>query len=150
MHEVAGDGQMHVAGEIEVVDAGPLEDSGLLRAYVRGEKEQPVVSVIAGLNQFVEEKIIQLAPDVYVVTKFGIIRSREEFLDALKRRDLDWGDYQVLSRTLQNAGAVAAQIQTSSAVKHLDRRLGDVQVQGTTSNFGPMAGLDIVAGRWAT
>ena len=47
-----------------------------------------VVSVISGLNAFVQDKVIQLAPDVYVVTKFGIIRSREEFLDALKRREL--------------------------------------------------------------
>ncbi len=107
-----------------------------------------VVSVIAGLNQFVEEKIIRLAPDVYVVQKFGIITSREEFLDALKRRDLDWNDYQIVSRTLRQAEAVAAEITTSSAVKHLARRLGDVQVQGTTANFGPMAGLDIVAGRY--
>ena len=46
-----------------------------------------VVSVISGLNGWVQEKVITLSPDVYVVTKFGIIRSREEFLDALKRRD---------------------------------------------------------------
>jgi putative ABC transport system permease protein len=109
-----------------------------------------VVSVIAGLNQFVEEKIIQLAPDVYVVTKFGIIRSREEFLDALKRRDLDANDFEVVSRTLQNASGVAVQVVTSSAVKHLDRRLGDVQIVGTTSNFGSMVGLDVVAGRYFT
>ena len=33
------------------------------------------------------------SPDVYVVTKFGIIRSREEFLDALKRPDISYDDY---------------------------------------------------------
>ena len=107
-----------------------------------------VVSVIAGLNAFVQEKVIQLAPDVYVVQKFGIIRSRDEFLDALKRRDFDWNDYVIASRTLKKAEAVAAEIVGSSAVKHRDRRLPDVQVQGTTSNFGPMVRLDIVAGRY--
>ena len=60
-----------------------------------------VVSVISGLNGFVQDKVIQLAPDVYVVTKFGIIRSREEFLDALKRRNFDWNDYERLRDTLQ-------------------------------------------------
>ena len=109
-----------------------------------------VVSVIAGLNAFVQEKVIQLAPDVYVVTKFGIIRSREEFLDALKRRDFEWGDYLVASRSLQKAEAVAAQIASTSAVKHRDRRLADVRVEGTTANFGPMLSLDIVAGRYFT
>ena len=49
-----------------------------------------MVSVISGLNVFVRDKLFGLAPDVFVVTKFGIIRSREEFLDALKRPDLAW------------------------------------------------------------
>ena len=107
-----------------------------------------VVSVITGLDAFVSEKIIQLAPDVYVVTKFGIIRSREEFLDALKRRDLDWNDYQIALRTLRLAEDVAAEAVGSTAVKFRDRRLPDVKVQGTTANFGPMLRLDIVDGRF--
>ena len=107
-----------------------------------------VISVITGLDAFVHEKIIQLAPDVYVVTKFGIIRSREEFLDALKRRDFDWNDYQVAERTLRLADGVAAEAVGNSAVKFRDRRLADVRVQGTTANFGPMLRLDIVDGRF--
>jgi len=107
-----------------------------------------VVSVITGLDAFVSEKIIQLAPDLYVVTKFGIIRSREEFLDALKRRDLDWNDYQIALRTLRLAEDVAAEAVGSTAVKFRDRRLPDVKVQGTTANFGPMLRLDIVDGRF--
>ena len=109
-----------------------------------------VVSVIAGLNAFVQNKVIQLAPDVYVVTKFGIIRSREEFLDAVKRRNFDWNDYLVVARTLQKAEGVAAQLVGNTAVKHRERRLADVQVQGTTANFGTMVGLDIVGGRYFT
>jgi putative ABC transport system permease protein len=109
-----------------------------------------VVSVISGLNAFVQDKVIQLAPDVYVVTKFGIIRSREEFLEAAKRRDLDWNDYLIVSRTLKKAESVAAQINSNSAVKHRDRRLADVQVQGTTANYGGMIRLDIIAGRYFT
>ena len=52
--------------------------------------------MISGLNAYVRERVIQLAPDVFVVTKFGIIRSRDEFLDALKRPDIDWNDYERL------------------------------------------------------
>jgi len=93
-----------------------------------------VVSVIAGLNSFVLEKVIQLAPDVYVVTKFGIIRGREEFLDALKRRDLDWSDYLALQRSLVLADDIAVQAVSQTAVKYRDRRLPDMQVIGTTAN----------------
>jgi len=109
-----------------------------------------VVSVIAGLNSFVQEKVIQLAPDVYVVEKFGIIRSREDFLDALKRRDLDWNDYEIVARSLRLADQVAAQAAGQTAVKFRDRRLADIQVQGTTANLGPMLRLDIEAGRYFT
>jgi putative ABC transport system permease protein len=107
-----------------------------------------VISVIAGLDGFVKDKVIQLAPDVYVVQRFGIIRTRDEFIDALKRRNLDWNDYEIAARSLKRAEGVAAEAVTSSAVKRGDRRLPDVQVQGTTANFGPMLRLDIVAGRF--
>ena len=109
-----------------------------------------VVSVISGLNGFVQDKVIQLAPDVYVVTKFGIIRSRVEFLDALKRRNFDWNDYVTVARTLKLADGVAAQADGNTLVKFRDRKLSGVQVQGTTANFGPMLGLDIVVGRYFT
>jgi putative ABC transport system permease protein len=85
-----------------------------------------VVSVITGLNEFVRERIIQLAPDVYVVQRFGILRSRQEFLDALKRKTLDWNDYVRVRDTLQRADAVAAEAVSGSAVKHRDRRLADI------------------------
>jgi putative ABC transport system permease protein len=109
-----------------------------------------VVSVISGLDAYVKDRVIRLAPDVYVVTKFGIIRSREEFLDALKRRNLDWNDYETATRQLRRADQVAAEAVGTSAVKHGDRRLADVRVQGTTANFGPMLRLDIVEGRYFT
>ena len=107
-----------------------------------------VVSVISGLNGWVQEKVITLSPDVYVVTKFGIIRSREEFLDALKRRDIDYDDYRRLGALLRKADEVAADVNTTSAVKHRDARLADVQIHGTTANFGTLMNLDLAAGRY--
>ncbi len=109
-----------------------------------------VVSVIAGLNSFVLEKVIQLAPDVYVVQKFGIIRSREEFLDALRRPDLSWSDYLSLQRNLGLAEEIAAQAVGQTAVKYRDRRLADMQVLGTTANYGAMLRLSVDAGRYFT
>jgi putative ABC transport system permease protein len=47
-----------------------------------------VVSAISGLNGFVREQIFSLSPDVFIVSKFGIIHGRDEFLRAMRRRDL--------------------------------------------------------------
>ena len=46
-----------------------------------------VVGIITGLNTYVQEKVIILAPDVFIVTRFGIIRSREEFLQAIRSEE---------------------------------------------------------------
>jgi putative ABC transport system permease protein len=107
-----------------------------------------VVSVINGLNLYVRDRVFQLAPDVFVVTKFGIIRSREEFLEAFKRRDIDWADFERLSGLLQKAEKVAAEAVGTTAVKNGEHRLGDTQIHGTSASYGPMVRLDIVAGRY--
>ncbi len=107
-----------------------------------------VVSVISGLNGFVQEKVIQLSPDVYVVTKFGVITSREEFLDAVKRPNIEWRDYERVAGLLRGAAQVGTDIGTTSAVRYRERRLPDMQVRGTTANYGNIMNLDLEAGRY--
>ena len=107
-----------------------------------------VASVISGLNAYVQEKVIQLSPDVFVVTKFGVITSRDEFLDAVKRPNFTVSDYQKLVGTLTRAEAIAADVGTQSAVKHGDKRLGDIQIHGCTANYSDLAGVNLESGRW--
>jgi len=107
-----------------------------------------VVSVISGLNVWVQDKVIQLSPDVYIVQKFGIIRSREEFLDALKRKDISYEDYYRVAGILRKAESTAAQVGTQSAVKRGSRRLPDIRVQGTTANYGALMNFNIEGGRY--
>jgi putative ABC transport system permease protein len=107
-----------------------------------------VVSVISGLNGWVQERVITLSPDVYVVTKFGIIRSREEFLDAVKRRDIGYEDFQRLASVLRKADQVAADVNTGGTVKYRERKLPDVRVHGTTANYGALMNLNLAAGRY--
>jgi putative ABC transport system permease protein len=107
-----------------------------------------VASVISGVNAYVQDKVIRLAPDVYVITKFGIIRSREEFLDALKRPDFTPRDVSRLESTLTRAVALAADVNGRSPVKYRDKRLADTPVHGSTANYAEMLGKDIELGRW--
>ena len=107
-----------------------------------------VISVISGLNVFVREKLFRLAPDVFVVTKFGIITSREEFLDALKRPDIEWDDFERLRGSLKKAEQVGAQAVGTGEVKFRDRRLSGVRLNGTTANYADLLSLDLEAGRF--
>ncbi|HWM94233.1 MAG TPA: ABC transporter permease [Thermoanaerobaculia bacterium] len=107
-----------------------------------------VVSVISGLNVFVRDKLFGLAPDVFVVSKYGIIRSREEFIDALKRPDVSWDDFLRLRSELKKAEAVGGMIQGRGVVEFRDRRLSNVQMSGTTANYSELMNLDLAAGRY--
>ncbi len=109
-----------------------------------------VAAVISGLEAYVQERVIRLSPDVFVLTKFGIIRGRDEFLAALKRPDLDYRDYEVLRDRLIAAEAVAADVQTGVAVRHAGRRLADMRLHGSTANLGALLNLDLEAGRFFT
>ncbi len=106
-----------------------------------------VVGIITGLNTYVKEKIIVLSPDVYIVNKFGIIRSREEFLQAIKRPPITWREYERISGgALLHAAEVSAASSNSMAVNRGGKRLPDIRVIGTTPNFGRLFNLDFEAG----
>jgi putative ABC transport system permease protein len=107
-----------------------------------------VISVISGLNVFVRDKLFGLAPDVFVVSKFGIIRGREEFLDALKRPNIQWDDYLRIRTSLRKAERVGATLQGRGVVKFRDRRLADVNFNGVTANYADLMNLDIATGRF--
>ena len=108
-----------------------------------------VVGVISGLNTYVKEKIIVLAPDVYLVEKFGIIQSRKEFLQALKRPPITYSEYERLSSgILKEAIQVSAATGNAMPVNYGDKRLPDIAVIGTTANFGGLFNLEIESGRY--
>src|SRR5712675_2668813 len=76
-----------------------------------------VVSIISGLNAYIAEKVFTLSPDVYIVTQFGIITSREQFLIAVKRKKIDWGDYEAIRQRCHDCAAVGAQENSQLTVK---------------------------------
>jgi putative ABC transport system permease protein len=107
-----------------------------------------VVAIISGLNNYVATKIFSLSPDVYVVTRFGVITSREEFLAALKRKRIQKSEYEQVLRMARSAEKIGAQSGTTKPVKYENRRLPDCQIQGTTANMSEIRNLDLDAGRF--
>ncbi len=102
-----------------------------------------VVGIISGLNTYVKEKVLILSPDMYIVTRFGIIRSREEFLRAIKRPVFSWEEFQRLnSGVLPHAALLATRSFKTLPVNVGDHRLNDTFVVGATANFGAILGLD--------
>ena len=85
-----------------------------------------------------------------MVTQFGIITSREQFLEAVKRKKIDWSDYEAIRQRCTKCAAVGAQENTRVGVKRGSQRLGGVNVQGGTANMAEISNADIEAGRFFT
>jgi putative ABC transport system permease protein len=109
-----------------------------------------VVSIISGLNNYIAEKVFQLNPDVYIVTQFGIITSREQFLEAIKRRKIDWGDFEAVRAQCTRCVAVGAQETSRFVVKRGGQHLNRTLVQGGTANMAEINNVDVEEGRFFT
>ena len=84
------------------------------------------------------------------MTRFGIITSREQFLAALKRKRIERSEYEQVLRMARTAEKIGAQSGTTKPAKYENRRLSDVQIQGTTANMSEIRNLDLDAGRFFT
>jgi len=107
-----------------------------------------VVSVISGLNEFVATNLVNLNPDVLVFTKYGILRSRAEFLLANRRKPLTNTERRLVEANCRSCAAVGAQASQTAAVKAGNRKLGGVEVTGYTANADSMLNLDLEVGRF--
>ncbi|MGA2081427.1 MAG: ABC transporter permease [Holophaga sp.] len=108
-----------------------------------------VVGVIAGLDAYVKEQVIRLAPDVYVVDRLGIIRSYKDLVQALKRPRMTFDDYERVRRAgLPHTAQVSTRAFRTMTVRWEDRHLANVFVVGSTSNFAAMFNLDLESGRY--
>ncbi len=109
-----------------------------------------VVSVIQGLNNYVATKLFTLSPDVYTIERFGIITTRDGFLEALKRKRIQKSDFEMFQRLSKTAVMVGARSGTSRSVRSGAKRLSDVQIAGVTANVAELSNLDVDLGRFFT
>jgi len=107
-----------------------------------------VVSVISGLNEFVTKNLVNLNPDVLVFTRYGILKSRSEFLEANRRKPLTMAERKLVEANCRSCAAVGAQASRTAPVKAGNRRLGAVDVTGYSANADSMLNLDLEAGRF--
>jgi putative ABC transport system permease protein len=109
-----------------------------------------VLSIITGLNDYVMSKVINLNPDVIIFTKYGIIRSRQEFILAQKRKPITMRDMKLVKSECLSCGAVGAQGDQVANVKSGGRKLSGVPITGYTANTLTLLNIDLEAGRFFT
>lgn len=110
-----------------------------------------VMSVVAGLNFYVADKVANLGANVYVLNRFGIITSNDEWVKAQKRPLVTMDEYQNLKQNMHTTSQIAAVLGTSSDVRYEGQLLEDVNVDGVSPNYADVRSVNVVAaGRFLT
>ena len=109
-----------------------------------------VMSVVAGLNFYVADKIANLGANVYVLNRFGIITSEDAWVKAQKRPLVTTEEYTSLKTGMKTAGQIAALLGTSSDVRSGNDLLENVNILGVSSNYSEIRSLNVASGRFLT
>jgi putative ABC transport system permease protein len=109
-----------------------------------------VMSVIAGLNLYVATRVANLGANVFIVDRFGIITSQDDFIKAQKRPYIDMEDYRRLRESMKLASAVAAEEDRNVQTKVGSAIMENTDVMGATPNFADVRNLNVAQGRFIT
>ena len=98
-----------------------------------------VVSLINGTNKYISERVANMGSDVFLVTRFGIINNREDFIKAMrKNRQFTLEDYEALKENMKLPKNVGLECRSTGRVKAEGETAEDVSVRGVTANIGEM------------
>ena len=106
-----------------------------------------VMSVVAGMNFYIADKVANLGANVFVVDRFGIITSDDEWVRAQKRPLLSREEFQALRENMRTSSQIAALLNSNSDVRYENSLDENVNVTGITPNYTEIRSLNAAAGR---
>jgi putative ABC transport system permease protein len=109
-----------------------------------------VMSVIAGLNKYIADKVADLGANVFVIDRFGIITSMDAFTKAQKRPLITLEEFERFRDTSQLSKQVAGYDRQNMQTRSGDAIMENTQVIGVTSNYAEIENLTIAEGRFLT
>ena len=107
-----------------------------------------VMSVIAGLNMYVADRVANLGANVYIVHRFGIITSEDAWIKAQKRPLVTMEEYERLRDHMRLASAVAGEEEHLIAVHSGNLTMENCQFIGASPNFAEVRNLTVAEGRF--
>jgi putative ABC transport system permease protein len=109
-----------------------------------------VMSVVAGMNFYVADKIANLGANVFIVDRFGIITSNDAWVKAQKRPLITMEDYERLRDNMKTAKGVAALDDHPVEVRSGNERLTGTDVMGVSANYADVRSIGVAEGRFVT
>jgi putative ABC transport system permease protein len=109
-----------------------------------------VMSVVTGMNSYVADRIANLGANVFLVDRFGIITSQDEWVKAQKRPLIEMDDFLRLRASMTTASAVAAEDDRRVQVRSGNVKMDNTDVMGVTYNFADVRNINVSQGRFLT
>ena len=109
-----------------------------------------VMSVVAGLNFYFADRIANLGANVFMVDRFGIITSYDEWTKAQKRPLITLEDYQRLRDSAKTASHIAATEDQTVDIRMGNKLMENTDVVGVTPNYSEIRNINVLAGRGIT
>jgi putative ABC transport system permease protein len=109
-----------------------------------------VMSVIAGMNFYVADKIANLGANTYLVHRFGIITSEDAWIKAQKRPLITMEEFTRLRDNMKTALRIAGEEDQNIDVRYGNMLLENSSVVGVTPNYAEIENLNLAQGRFLT
>ena len=106
-----------------------------------------VVSIISGMNRYVEAEISSLGSTTFLIRKFGLITSDEQWHEQVKRKNFTLDDMEAVEESCPDCWKVGAEAFAWRKVKYKNKHLSRMTIIGATANITEIANHEIHEGR---
>jgi len=107
-----------------------------------------IVSIIEGMNKYVSERLLEEGSNTFYVDKIGLITDYQEYLDAMKRKDLTTDDARALERLSTSILVVGSMSESRSDVRYRSREVSSVQIRGVDEGYQAASVVEVEYGRF--
>ncbi len=107
-----------------------------------------IVSSVEGMQHNIEDAIESLGSNTFIVTRFGINMSMDEYLRRMKRKKLTRGLIPLIEDGCPDCKYVGAEGYASDPVRYEGTTLRTLEIDGQTPNVMAMRDLDVKIGRY--
>lgn len=108
-----------------------------------------VVSMIRGTNQYISDRVANFGANVFLVTQYPIVTSREQFVKLQRRnKPITLENYEYVRNNMTFASAVAFNMgRGTGTAKYGQQDMGNVIIRGVTGNMVDLDTIEVASGR---
>jgi putative ABC transport system permease protein len=108
-----------------------------------------VLSILRGMDRYISERVSRLGSDVFVLSQFGIITNARQWVNAQKRPQLTFEDYEALRTGMRAPVLVGATLSQREEVSYAQQTMR-ASIRGVTPNMIEIQSTAVEFGRYLT